>query len=46
LPIAAFQQAFSGDIGIAAAYSSIMILVTALALLMLVRQDGVDAVMR
>ncbi len=46
LPIAAFQQAFSGDIGIAAAYSSIMILVTALALLMLVRQDGVDSVMR
>ncbi len=46
LPIAAFQQAFGGDIGIAAAYSSIMIAVTALALLLLVRQDGVDSVMR
>jgi len=46
LPIAAFQQAFGGDIGIAAAYSSIMIAVTALALILLVRQDGVDTVMR
>jgi iron(III) transport system permease protein len=32
LPIAAYQQAFGGDFGVAAVYSSLLILITAITL--------------
>lgn len=40
LPIAAYQQSLAGDVGMAAAYASILIAITALALVALTRIGG------
>jgi len=42
LPIAAFQQAYNGDIGIAAAYASMLVGITAATLGIVIRLGGVE----
>lgn len=42
LPIAAFQQAFNGDIGIAAAYASMLVAITAVTLALVIRLGGAE----
>jgi iron(III) transport system permease protein len=42
LPIAAFQQAFNGDIGIAAAYAAMLVAITAGTLAIVIRLGGAE----
>jgi iron(III) transport system permease protein len=42
LPIAAFQQAFNGDIGIAAAYAAMLVGITAGTLAIVIRLGGAE----
>ncbi len=42
LPIAAFQQAFNGDIGIAAAYAAMLVAITAGTLAVVIRLGGAE----